>query len=205
MLMGRLLYRKRYRTLEYVSALAIGTGVGCFALVSSSTARGAVHDAQPLIGYSLVAVNLIFDALTNTGQDEVNRAYPRNTSLHMMTWTNFWGALYYGLYLFGISHSGREVLTFCSEHRQALVHLLQFCLCGALGQLVIFYTISSFGSLVNSLVCTTRKFFSILISVVLAGSSLTGGQWGAVALVFGGLMYKSLIRLVPSWSKRKTQ
>jgi solute carrier family 35 (UDP-galactose transporter), member B1 len=205
MLIGRLLYRKRYRTLEYVSAIAVGSGVGLFALASAGKARGVVHDAQPLLGYSLVAVNLLFDAMTNTGQDEINQDYPKNTPLHLMTWTNFWGALYYTVYLFGFSHNGREVVEFCMQHRQALMHLLQFCLCGAFGQLAIFYTISSFGSLVCSLVCTTRKFFSILISVLLAGAILTGAQWAAVALVFCGLLYKSLIRVVPSWSKSKQQ
>lgn len=42
--------------------------------------------------------------------------------------------------------------------------MLLFCLCGAVGQLFIFATIKRFGSLINTLVTTTRKFFNILLS-----------------------------------------
>ncbi len=37
-------------------------------------------------------------------------------------------------------------------------------MCGAVGQLFIFGTIKAFGSLVNTLITTTRKFFNILLS-----------------------------------------
>lgn len=48
---------------------------------------------------------------------------------------------------------------------QAGYDLLLFCLCGAVGQLFIFATIKQFGSLINTLITTTRKFFNILLSV----------------------------------------
>jgi hypothetical protein len=47
---------------------------------------------------------------------------------------------------------------------QAATYVLLFCLCGAVGQLFIFATIKRFGSLLNTLVTTTRKFFNILLS-----------------------------------------
>jgi hypothetical protein len=47
---------------------------------------------------------------------------------------------------------------------QAAYDVLLFCLCGAVGQLFIFATIKRFGSLLNTLVTTTRKFFNILLS-----------------------------------------
>lgn len=202
MLTGSLLYGKRYRTLEYISALAIGSGVGLFAILSSGKGKAGVHDKNPWLGYALVAVNLILDSYTNTGQDEIKRKYPKTSSLHMMCWTNFWGGLYYAVYFFLLSGTGMQVLNFCTKHPAAAWELAGFCLCGAFGQLAIFYTISQFGSLICSIVCTTRKFFSILASVLLAGSMLTIGQWGAVAIVFAGLLYKSFIRLFPGKSKK---
>jgi hypothetical protein len=48
---------------------------------------------------------------------------------------------------------------------QALYDIVLFCCCGAVGQLFIFYTIIQFGSLVNTLVTTSRKFLNILLSV----------------------------------------
>lgn len=200
MFAGALLYGKKYKTLEYVSALAIGGGVGLFAILSGKKKAG-VFDQNPALGYALVLVNLIFDSFTNTGQDEIKRSYPKTSSLNMMCWTNFWGGAFYAVYFFLLSSTGMEVLSFCTEHPAAAWQLTAFCLCGALGQLAIFYSISQFGSLVTSIVCTTRKFFSILTSVILQGTVLAAGQWAAVALVFAGLLYKSSIRLFPSKPK----
>lgn len=80
-----------------------------------------------------------------------------------------------------------------------------FCLCGAVGQLFIFHTIRRFGSLINTLITTTRKFFNILLSVLWSGNPLLGQQWVAVAMVFGGLLassvYKSRRHAIPGKTK----
>jgi UDP-galactose transporter B1 len=200
MLTGRVLYRKRYSMLEYASVIAIAGGVALFALCSGKT-KGSLRDANPSLGYSLVLANLLLDSLTNTSQDEIKRMFPGTSSLHMMCWSNFWGGLYYAVAFFGFTHTGYDVIDFCFRHRDAGIHLMSFCLCGAIGQLGIFYTISSFGSLVCSIICTTRKFFSILLSVMLAGAALMGLQWVAVGLVFAGLLSKSVMRLTSNRNK----
>ncbi len=48
--------------------------------------------------------------------------------------------------------------------------------------------------LLPSQVCTTRKFFNILISVVVSGNPLLPAQWGAVGCVFTGLIASSLLK-----------
>ena len=201
MLTGALLYRKRYKASEYASVLAIGLGVALFALASVKS-KGPAVDKDPLLGYSLVLANLLLDSLTNTAQDELKRKYPQVSSLHMMCWTNFWGALFYSIAFFGVSSIGGEVVQFCMQHSEAMWHLLAFCLCGAIGQLGIFYAVASFGTLVTSIVCTTRKFFSILLSVLLAGTALSVEQSAAVALVFAGLLGKSVLSLAKGKPKK---
>lgn len=62
-----------------------------------------------------------------------------------------------------------------------------FCLCGAVGQNFIFFTISTFGSLVNTTVTTTRKFVNILLSVFINGTVLGAQQWGGAVSVFAGI------------------
>jgi UDP-galactose transporter B1 len=105
----------------------------------------------------------------------------------MMAWMNFWCALYYGAYL-AATGVGRELVGFCARHPAAAADVLLFCVCGAVGQLFIFGTIKRFGALATTLVCTTRKFFTILASVALLGNPLLPAQWAAVGLVFGGLL-----------------
>lgn len=77
---------------------------------------------------------------------------------------------------------------------QAGWYIALFCLCGAIGQLFIFGTIKRFGSLVNTLICTTRKFFNILLSVLWNGNPLLPQQWLAVLLVFAGLLTSSIAK-----------
>ena len=81
-----------------------------------------------------------------------------------------------------------------SRRGQAGVDILVFCACGAVGQLFIFHTIKTFGSLANTIITTTRKFFNILLSVVWSGNPLLPRQWVAVALVFIGLAVSSIVK-----------
>lgn len=54
-------------------------------------------------------------------------------------------------------------------------------------QYFIFTTITNFGPLTCSIFTTTRKFFTILASVVIFGNALVTRQWAGVLLVFLGL------------------
>jgi UDP-galactose transporter B1 len=62
-----------------------------------------------------------------------------------------------------------------------------FGVASALGQNFVFLTLAYFGALALAAVTTTRKFFSILISVALFGHNLSTNQWLGVAAVFAGL------------------
>ena len=56
------------------------------------------------------------------------------------------------------------------------------------GQVFIFFTITGPGPLVCTTITTTRKFFTILLSVMLnPNNHLNNNQWIAVGLVFLGL------------------
>ena len=48
-------------------------------------------------------------------------------------------------------------------------------------------TVANFGPLTCSIITTTRKFFTILASVLLFGNSLIVRQWFGVVFVFTGL------------------
>ena len=74
-----------------------------------------------------------------------------------------------------------------------------FSLCSAFGQLFIFWTIREFDSLTLSTITTTRKFFTIVTSVVFHGHVLTQGQWVAVGVVFAGLALETVEK---EWEKR---
>jgi UDP-galactose transporter B1 len=174
--------------------MLIGVGVALFAQKQSGKVTNKLADPNAPVGYLLCFINLAFDGYTNAAQDEINQVHPKNHPLHMMTWMNFWTGSYYLIYLFAVTDQGQVLLNFCMQHPDAAQDILLFCICGAVGQLFIFFTIKTFGSLINTLICTTRKFFNILISVVINVNPLLPVQWVAVSMVFCGLITSSLTK-----------
>ena len=73
------------------------------------------------------------------------------------------------------------------SHRALLMGLLVINMTVAVGQIFIFLTITWYSSLVCTTITTTRKFFTILLSVMYFGHHFTPMQWVATGLVFSGL------------------
>lgn len=205
MLMGTVLSGKRYSAFEYSCAAAIAGGVALFAGAGKASGGGGAHAASAAsaaakaatkrlaapnapLGYSLCLLNLLLDGYTNAAQDELHSRFGETPPLWTMAWMNAWCAAYNCAYLFlGPSGAGARLLGSLASSAEARRDVALFCGCGAVGQLFIFYTIARFGSLTNTLITTTRKFFNILLSVLWLGTPLDATQWAAVALVFSGL------------------
>lgn len=119
------------------------------------------------------------------------------------------------MYIFvGMVVTGQIVTStaFCVEFPLAALLLVAFSLCSGLGQVFIFLTIRHYGArkwtekkkkkerishnlcfaVLCSMVTTTRKFSTILISVLLYGHSLSPLQWFCCLLVFGSLLFDSM-------------
>ncbi|KAG1927735.1 solute carrier family 35 member B1 [Pimephales promelas] len=80
-----------------------------------------------------------------------------------------------------------EFLTFTDRHPAIIYNILLFGITSALGQTFIFMTVVYFGPLTCSIITTTRKFFTILGSVLLFGNVISPLQWFGTILVFLGL------------------
>jgi UDP-galactose transporter B1 len=86
-----------------------------------------------------------------------------------------------------VTGEGYRVVQCGVQYPTVLIDISLFSLVGALGQNFIYYTIYSFGALACSIITTTRKFFTILVSVFFYAHTLTPWQWIAVGMVFVGL------------------
>ncbi|KAJ0634406.1 putative UAA transporter [Helianthus annuus] len=121
--------------------------------------------------------------------------YPKTNAWNMMLGMNLWGTVYNLIFMFGYPQaSGYQAIQFCKTNPEAAWDILYYCLCGAIGQNFIFFTISRFGSLTNTTITTTRKFVSIVVSSLLSGNPLSRKQWGSVAMVFTGLSYQIYLK-----------
>ena len=205
MLGNTILSGMRYSAKEYLCAVVIVAGLCLFSFQSSTQATTKLTNPNALLGYTLCFFNLTLDGYTNSAQDEIKRKYSGTSAVEMMCWMNFWCAIISGTYTFGFSSSGLEIVSFCFSHPQAFQDVLLYCICGAVGQLFIFFTLTSYGSLTNTLITTTRKFFSILLSSMISGSTLLPLQWGGVSLVFAGLFWNIWMKVQKSRAKSKKE
>lgn len=193
MLMGVLLYGVHYAFSEWAVVAILCSGLTLFSFKSSPKAISKLSSPNLLLGYVLCALNLICDGYTNSKQDNINRQYKRNSAVYMMYTTNFWLSIYSTLLfllaeVLGIQSAVSEFIHFFWNFPLFRLYIVQFCFCGAIGQLFIFWMIKSHGSVVNVLVTTTRKFMSILLSVFWSRTPLLPQQWIGVMFVFVGVM-----------------
>ena len=87
--------------------------------------------------------------------------------------------------LFGELASGSK---FCLDNPKILTMIMKFALVSAIGQSFIFYTIANFSPLVCTTVTTTRKVFSVLLSIFLKGHSMTPVGWSGVGIASMGIL-----------------
>lgn len=83
-------------------------------------------------------------------------------------------------------------LTHCPEARH---DVLLLSLLNALGQLFIFHTISVFGTLALTAMTLLRKAGSVILSIVVHGHPVQGGQWASLGAVFVGVLGEGYVNI----------
>ncbi|KAG8446804.1 hypothetical protein GDO86_014311 [Hymenochirus boettgeri] len=184
MLLGVTVLRKKYPLTKYLCVLLIVIGVALFMYKpKKSDSIGDDH----VFGYGelLLLLSLTLDGLTGVSQDHM-RANFQTGSNQMMLNINIWSCLFLGA---GILFTGElwDFLSFTERYPSIIYHILLFSITSALGQTFIFMTVVHFGPLTCSIMTTTRKFFTILASVLLFSNPVSGLQWVGTILVFLGL------------------
>ncbi|OAQ70380.1 solute carrier family 35 member B1 protein [Pochonia chlamydosporia 170] len=201
-------FRKRYPLYKYLVVAAVTAGVAVFTLHSGKKSKKSTKsdEANVVWGLLLLGINLLFDGLTNSTQDYIFQTFRPYSGPQMMCANNMMSTLVTGLYLLAspylvatgigewlgmdVAGSAGELtaaLDFMRRHPAVWKDVLGFAACGAIGQVFIFYTLSTFSSVLLVTVTVTRKMFTMILSVVAFGHRLTQMQWLGVGLVFGGI------------------
>jgi len=175
-----------YSLREYLQVAAI---IGGTAIVSMGKKKGSGSSSSTL-GVAYIILSLVLDGVTAGFQKrlkaETAKAGVKPKPYDFMFWTNF----YMFLTAMVISGALNEVgpgLAFCTANPEIFEKIIKFALCSAVGQSFIFYTIANFDPLVLSTVTTTRKIFSVLLSIFLKGHALSLTGWSGIALACGGI------------------
>jgi len=201
MLLGVLIGRKTYSFKKYVFVFLIVVGVALFMYKEGKVNKSAESSG---LGELLLFLSLSMDGLTGAIQERM-RASTAPSGQYMMLSMNQWSTVMVTGALI-ISGEGKDFINFTMRHPVLIEHLALLALCGALGQMFIFMMVSHFGPLPCSVVTTTRKFFTVLFSVLFFGNSLAGRQWFGAVLVFTGLfadMITGKRKVVPNKEKSK--
>jgi UDP-galactose transporter B1 len=207
------LFQKKYPMYKYMVVICVTLGVSVFTLHNPSVAKKAAKkagsadpDASRAVGLFLLGVNLLFDGLTNTVQDNIFTKYKgRISGPQMMCASNimctaltlsylllqpFLASSPLGSYI-GLSSTSagefNEAWQFVRAFPAVGLDVLGFAACGAVGQVFIFATLAHFSSLLLVTVTVTRKMLTMLFSVFMFGHTVTPMQWLGVGLVFGGI------------------
>ncbi|KAL5274123.1 SLC35B1 family protein [Megaselia abdita] len=183
MILGVLIGRKSYSWTRYGCVLTIVLGVVLFMFKEGKTNSGNTENTS--LGELLLFVSLSMDGLVGAIQERM-RASSAPSGQQMMSAMNYWSTLMLGVALV-LSGEGKLFFDFATRHPKLLFDLGTLALTGALGQLFIFLMVSGHGPLACSVVTTTRKFFTVLCSVIFFGNALIPRQWFGAILVFVGL------------------
>ena len=199
-LVGMVLYGRKYTWYKLLSVALLCAGIAMFSsakggsIKSPSAAGNGSSDAFNLgVGILLVSLNLLLDGYTNNEQDEIFKER-QASSIELMKNVNLWSVFYIFAYLAldwvtyqKTSEISRSSHMF-SNSTEVQFDILMFCLCAAVGQVLVFKVMKEFGSLAWITISITRKLFTILFSVFMFGHPIKQVQWLGIACVFLGMI-----------------
>lgn len=176
-----------YDLREYLQVAAI---IGGTAIVSMGKKKG---DGAPssLMGVVYIVTSLVLDGVTAGFQKrlktETAKVNVKPKPYDFMFWTNLFMCLT-AVVIAGALGEVHTGLAFCTANPEILSNIIKFAICSAVGQSFIFYTIANFDPLVLSTVTTTRKIFSVLLSIFLKGHSLSMMGWSGIGMACCGIL-----------------
>jgi len=181
--------RTHYNLREYAQVSAVVVGTALLGLSKAKGAQGMSHSSS--LGVVLILGSLVMDGITGgfqkklkTESKEVGHSlkgyeFMFNTNTYM-----FWVAMCVANFNGDLVHG----IAYCLEDPHICSLILKFCVCSAVGQSFIFYTIASFDPLVCSTITTTRKIVSVFFSIFYKGHVMNNQAWLGVFIACIGIL-----------------
>ncbi|KAJ8979547.1 hypothetical protein NQ317_017695 [Molorchus minor] len=193
MILGVLLGRKKYTFRKYIFVCMIVFGIVLFMLKDKN--MSAAQDNLIGVGELLLLLSLLMDGLTGAIQERI-RAESKPSGLDMMFHGNIWSTLFLAVTLV-LSGEYVKFYEFSRYYPFVINNLFLLGIMSSIGQLFLYSMVSEFGPLVLSVVTTTRKFFTVLASVILFGNALSPKQWIGTVIVFAALFLDTFYSKAP--------
>jgi adenosine 3'-phospho 5'-phosphosulfate transporter B2 len=188
MMMGKFLKGTSYPLAQYVEAFMITVGVAIFSVASKSSDNATNTE---IIGLVFLLMYICFDSFTSQWQDKIYVQYGRaNVDPYQMMLGVNTSAICITTAGLIITGDIPIVWEFLAANPLVLRYNIITAITSASGQLCIFYTIKEFGPIVFTVIMTTRQMFSICISAVVFGHTISAKAYVGAFLVFSVLFYQ---------------
>ena len=200
MIMGYLIEHKSYSTIEYVGTAFITIGIIGFNLSRMDASKNSNAKPDSSYGLLLLFLSLTMDGVLGSFQNMLKKEsssssdkkkihYRKPTAMETMLCMNFYAFIFLlPTSCIFTSHLKNGVTLLFNNHATSFPSLLLYLNgSAALGQIFIFITITKFSPLVCTIVTTTRKFITILLSVLYFGHRFSFTQWFFTIMIFTGI------------------
>ena len=191
-----------YEIREYLQVAAI---IGGTAIVSMGKKKGGGGSSSTL-GIVYIMLSLALDGVTAGFQKrlktETAKVGVKPKPYDFMFWTNLFMLATAAVIALGLGEL-QSGTAFCVANPEILSKIVKFAVCSAVGQSFIFYTIANFDPLVLSTVTTTRKIFSVLLSIFLKGHQLSLTGWSGILLACSGILSELQSKSSSTKTKKK--
>ena len=187
MIMGRIISGKKYEYYEYLVAVLISLGMVLFLFGSQTSGNGKTSETT-LSGLILLIGYMTSDSFTSNWQNKLFTTY-KMSSVQMMCGVNLFSCLLTSASLLqqGTFYSS---LVFMSQYPAFGYDCFVLSVCSAVGQLVIYYTISQFGAVVFIIIMTLRQAMAVILSCILYDHPISASGVLGVLVVFGAIFLK---------------
>lgn len=187
MLMGIVIRRRRYSVRDYACVLLVTIGVATFSWKSNKSKV----PASPL-GFALLFASLFMDGVTGPLQERLVAQYKPSTH-ELMFWQNICSVAWLILAC-TVTGEGLRAIAFITRYPSTLMDVMAFSVVSALGQNFIFYTVRNFNALIVTTITTTRKMFTVLLSIFLYNHAMVRRQWLGLLLVFAAITWEAVAK-----------
>jgi len=188
MIGGILIGGKKFPLRQYLQVAAIIGGT----IMVSMNSKSASGKPSTWMGVVLICTSLACDGLTGGVQDRL-KAKSKDKGIKikpydMMFWSNTFMCLV--AILVSLVNNGElfSGMAFIFDNPEILSKVLYFAACSAMGQSFIFFVIAEYGPLKCATITTTRKIFSVLLSIFVKGHVLAPIGWCGVLLGSAGIV-----------------
>ena len=185
LVLGYLWANKTYTKVKIACVSMIVVGIAIFSY-DPSKGQGNLKSIETEYGQILLAISLLLDGFTTAIQEKMRSQKHRPTEFRLMFNMNLYSSF---IVTTAAVYSGDafNFIQFIKVYPTTMILILVYCFFGSVGQHFIFLTIVEFGPLTCSIISTTRKFFTILCSVIIFRNPMSLLKWMSTIIVFTGL------------------